>query len=440
MNIKKNKKILMLAVAACVVMPTFAVGEPAGGNQVAELWRQMRRQDVNTPEYTQARRQLVKLISSLPANRKVPVATSLMKRGADDAVTITILQLFGTNGLPAGDIKAIIENPNRTWPQRVLLRTYYRLCRPENETLLSAKARRELVKMLAGRLNSLAGAKTVDYGEQRLLSHMLQAVLSRYAGMENQVPEMASLQKAMRMYAAGKKDVLGASIAGWMKMKPNPKIDNVEGAFDALGHWEPLVRGKASAFLGMRILKEPKIADKVLALLKDTKSGGDPRDEVRAAAAGVFSFALSYKPQKIVPEMVKLIVWDRGVIVQAAAKETLIVHSDEAQIAIDLLLEALETRRPKPGPKRAQSILTTLSYIIHENVPASQKKRLLQQGVNNLNFAPQGALRVLEALGQYAKPALPAITQYRDKQADRLTRQYINRHVIPAIDPEPERR
>ncbi len=398
------------------------------------LWEQMRRmENVNSEEFAKVGNSLVQLISSLPPEQKVPVATALMKRGVDDATNAAALEMFGMDGLPTGDIKTLLDNEKRTFPQRVLVRTYYKFCRGEYETRLSEETRRELVGILADRLEDLSTRESLDYGEQRLLTHTLQAVLSRYAGREEEVPEMAELLEAMLGYKAKDRmnDILAASIAGWLEMKPSPQIDSVESALAALGHWEPLIRMKAEVYLGGQIRRDDKVGEEVLKQLDD-----DPRDEVRAAAARVFSFALSYHPEKIIPAMVRLLVWDRGVIVQQAASETLIVHSDEAQITVDLLLEALQTRSPRPGPKRTTSILRTLSYLVHPKTASSQKRRLLEVAVANLEIAPKGALRALEALGPDALPAVANIKQYRDTKAGRLTRPYINRCVLMAIDPK----
>jgi len=422
-------------VVLIVSLPAYSDEAAENVKEIAELWGQMRRMDVNAPRFASTRQALLEVIGNLPEDQKVAVATAMMERGADDAINATALQLFGQAGLPAKDMGAILYNSNRTWPQRVFVRTYYKFIRPENETMLTEPARRELVRMLAGRLRQLVGQEKISYGEQRLVSHMLQAALSRYAGKKGSVSEMADLDNAMVTYAARKRDddVLAASIKGWLEMKPAPKIDSVETAMKNLGHWDPLVRGKASVLLGTRILKEPAVAEKVLAIISGARQ--DPRDEVRAAGAAVFSFALSYKPEKIIPEMVKLLVWDRGVTVQKSAAETLIAHSDEAQITINLLLDALEKRRPSPGPKRATSILQTLSYLVNPDTPAGPKQRLRDIAVQYISFAPAGALRALEALGPFAKPVVGDIIKYRDAQADRFTRQYINRHVLQAIDP-----
>ena len=433
-----NLPVLLVSLSVLFGLsgPAWAQDASSPLTEAVELWEQMRRmENVNSEEFAKAGNRLVQLISSLPPEQKTPVATALMRRGVDDAVNAAALEMFGMDGIPTADIKAILDNENRTFQQRVLVRTYYKFCRGEYETRLSEETRRELVGILADHLKDVYKRETLDYGEQRLLTHTLQAVLSRYFGKQGEVPEMVELLEAMLGYRAKNRvdDTLAASIAAWLEMKPSPQIDSTESALLAMGHWEPLVRLKAAVYLGGQIRKDDKVGDEVLKQLNDPP---DPRDEVRASAARVFSFSLSYHPGKIIPAMVRLLVWDRGVIVQQAASETLIAHSDEAQITVDLLLESLQTRSPRPGPKRTTSILRTLSYLVHPNTPSSQKTRLLKVAVANLEFAPQGALRAMEALGPDALPAVGNITQYRDTKADRFTRQYINRHVLMVIDPK----
>lgn len=432
----KQVSPMALCLAAALAAWTLAgslclAADPTPAKQASEMWEKMRSAYVNSDEFVQAHDELVTFLSTLPAKDKVAVATVMMRRGDGDDINAAALELFGSAGLPVADLAPLVQNEKRTWPQRVLVRTYYRFLRPEYETRLSEETRRELVTMLAARLNGLAKSKDVDYGEQRLLSHMLQEAMSRYAGREGDVKEMAVLRRAMDMYTATtrKDDVLGDSIRAWLTMSPDPKIATPDEAVNALGHWNVLVQQKAEIFLSSAIRKDPALGEKVLALLQN------PRDEVRAAAAGVFSFALSYQPEKVIPAMVKLLVWDRSVVVQEAASGTLIAHSDEAQAIADRLLEELLTRKPHPGPKRTASILTTLSYLISEQTPGTQKKRLLEAAVANLEFAPSGALRALEALGPDARQAVPNIRRYRDTKADRFTRLRIDRHVLMAIDP-----
>ena len=219
-----------------------------------------------------------------------------------------------------------------------------------------------------------------------------------------------------------------------------PTINADSQAILFLGHWDPLVRMKATTYLASQVRKDKTIGSTIMSLLDD------PRDEVVAAGASVFGLASSYEPDKVIKKMVELLTAPNSrVVVQQAASETLIDHSDEAQTTVDLLLDALGKSKIKPGPKRTKSILDTLSYLIHPQSPPSQKQRLLEVAVYYLEFQPpsqtaegperaEGALKALEALGSYAQPAVPNIKRYRDKRADRFMKQQIDRHVLPSIE------
>ncbi|MBT3278899.1 MAG: hypothetical protein HN909_02990 [Phycisphaerales bacterium] len=417
-----------------LLMASAAMAE----TDVLKLWQEFRRYDPDPGKFMQTQNKLKELVAKLPEAQRVPVAASLMRRGGSDAEHMAALQLFGKAGLSAKALAPILANVNRTWPERILIRTYYRFCLPENTTLLTETSRREMLTLLTARMTTLGGAKAVGYGEQRFATHMLQPVLARYGGQEEDCPEMLQLRKAMQAYVnSGKKDMLATSIEAWLTMIVSPKIDSVDVAVKYLGHWDPVVRNvKAASYLAMKLQADPKVALTLERLMADPTKGGDIRDEVRAAAATVYSFMPSYMPRKVIPEMVRLLMLDKGVLVQQAARGTLVAMSDEAQVAIDQIITAMEVRTPKAGPKRTDNILETLSYLVFPSTPRSQKDKLLNLALANMDYAPGGALGALEALGSHAKSALPKIVQYRDTKADRMLRQRINRHVIHAIDPE----
>ena len=427
----RNKKPYIIFMVICMGV-SMLPAETDSVSEASRLWLSMRRSDVNSTEFMKSRNQLISLIDSLTPDRKVAVATALMSRTADPSINAAALELFGPNGLPIEDLQKILENPDRSWPERILIRTYYSLLQPEYEMHLNDKFRRQLVAILAQRLERLSRVGEVGYGEQRLLSHAIQSALSRYAWKQDAVPEMQQLVSAMRAFSSYPRvdEVLGPSINGWLTMQPNPKIETVGEAIKDLSHWDPLVRVTAATFLANKMRSDPQVGQEVL------KQLGDPRDEMKAAAASVFSYALSYEPKKIIPIMVNILLESRSVPAQKMASESLIAHSEEAQLSAGMLLEALESRRPKPGPMRTDSILTTLSYLVHDQTPPSIQQRLLTVAVNNLEFAPMGALRAIEALGPAAKSALPEIRKYRSEKADRFTRQYIDTHVLEAIEPQ----
>ena len=206
---------------------------------------------------------------------------------------------------------------------------------------------------------------------------------------------------------------------------PTTAFGQLEGAMAALGHWEPLVRWKASATLGRLADGDPSVAQKLMEALDD------PQDEVRAGAARAFGFSEKAGGDAAIKRMFELLVKDRGVTVQAAAAETLIARADGAGALIDPLLDVFKTRRP--GSKRTSSILLVLARLAPK-ASASQKRRIMELSIAQLSRAPTGALGALRALGPEAKAALPKIRAYRET-ADRYRRDYIDSHVLPAIAP-----
>jgi hypothetical protein len=404
--------------------------------RAAELWKNIREVDRSKPEFREMWSELNQLIEGLRQDYRVPVAAAMMEWGSDDVINATALKSFGRDGLPLNDVREIVFNPQRSWKQRVLVRTYFNFLRPDYSTALSEKTRRRMLHMLAQRLVDVAGYDRVSYGEQRLLTHMLQAALSRYANQEEDVAELSEVKRAMRTYIAKKRpdDSLAVSIAAWLELADRPafKIRTERDALLAMGHWDPLMSNAGTAVLQQMIRNDPSVGERVFMQFND------PRDEVRAAACQVFGQTLQYKPERIIPKLVDLLVNDRGVVVHRAASDALINHADQATQTVDLLADVFRTREPKPGPKRTESILVTLSHLVLENPRLDRvtKQKLLNLGMEKLDFAPQGALTLLEALGPFAKPAVPAIKAYRDNKADLYTRRMINRHTLMAIDPK----
>lgn len=407
----------------------------AEARQAEELWKGYLRADVNTQQRRELGGALTRLIQDLREDKRVSVAAAMMEWNGDEEVNTAAVRLFGRDGLPLEDIQAVVFNPTRSWQQRVLVRTYFHFLRTEYTTNLTEQTRRRMVHMLAQRLVDLAGYDDVPYGEQRLVNHMTQAALDRYAGRDDDVAEILELKRAMRTYINKRRpdDALAASIAAWLEMVDRPRfqIRNQRDAILALGHWNPLVVKQATAWLQQEIRSDPTVGERIFLLF------ADPRDEVRAGACRVFSQTLSYKPERVIPKLVDLLVNDRGVVVHRAASDALINHADQAAQTVTLLLNVLNTREPKPGPKRTGSILQTLSFLVLENprLDRDTRQRLLQEATENLNFAPEGALKLLESLGPFAKPAVPEIKEFRDTKADFDLRRKIDRYVLMAIDP-----
>ncbi len=397
-----------------------------------DLWAQMRRADVDSAEFKAARRKLAAAIAAMPVTKRTAAATAMMDRRAEPVINAEALRSFGKDPLPITDVQRILWDSQRSYGQRVLLKTYYSFCRSEAGTsVLSEATRRQLVAVLAERLNDLAGAK-VTYGEQRLLTHLVSYSLSRYGRVAKTVPQAGGLIRALEKYVekAGPHDGFAAAIPVWLDLTQSrdAEIDTFGKAVQALGHWDPLVRWNATSRLGEHdVPVDDKAAQVVVSLL------GDPRDEVRAAAARVFAVARDYRPDIVVPRMVELLTRDRGVIVQAAAAEAIIARRNQAQDQVDALLAAMNDPKRAPGPTRASHVLLVLARL----VPAAtlkQKELMLVQAARKLASSPAGALAVMEALGPQAARAVPSIREYR-ATADRFRRIHINRHVLPAILP-----
>ena len=403
------------------------------------MWEKFIRADVDLPEAQKTKIALAKYLKSLPNDQKVSVAIVLITPQASDEINSAVLEMFGQDGLPIEPLKLLLEHKNRPFSARTLLRIYSQFVRKDYETALNEKARLKIVGMVADYMEKLCKDDNVSYGEQRLMTHMLQAILTRYTGKEAKVKQYAKLLKAMREYVTKKRvdDTLAASIKGWLTMIGNPRLETTDEALIYLGHWDESVRRKAGRFLAKQIMRDKTVAKRVIPFFAPKTA--DIRDEARAAAINVFNTFYDYNPKEIVPMMIEILTTDRGVVVQKAAADSLIGYNDPST-TIRALMEALVKRKPGPGPKRASQIFETLSYLITDKVTAKQKKGLTKLAVLYLDYSPEGALKLLQALGSSAKSAIPAIEKYRNNKADRYTRHRIDNHVLPAIDPKAARK
>jgi len=430
---------ILAGVLACLLLAGGASAQEAEESESASLrilkaWKQMRRVDVNSPDFADAQQAIETAVAGLDAS-EVPLAASmLMDRYSADSINAAALNFFGKDFLTAADVAKILDNNKRSFSQRVLIRTYYSFFRREyTKPPISDALQKQLVVLLARRLASLAGKK-VHYGEQRLLTHLCHSVLSRYGRAGAGGDEMKQLLGAMRKYAAAgdKSEPLTASIAGWLALRgrAGDKITSTQDAMAQLGHWDPLKRWKAAEYLARKLATGSVQVELVWAKLSD------PRDEVRQAAVRVFGSAAKAGGRRVVPNMVRMLLHDRSVLVQSAAAQTLAARAGSAGSAIDPLLKALRTRRV--GAKRTNNILIALSHLVGK-ADKAQKERLLVIAMGKLIVAPRGALQLFKALGAEAKPAVEIIKSYRDL-ADRFDRHYIDRHVLPAILPKDAKR
>jgi hypothetical protein len=418
----------------CLGAGPLCPGRALGVDDAAKadaLWKQMRAADIGSADHKAAKWKLTALLGTMPVAKRTAVATAMMDRQADPAVNAAALELFGTNPLPLSDVQRILWDSQRTFAQRELLKTYYSLCRPEAKgSLLSEATRRQLVAALAERLDNLAGTP-VHYGEQRLFVHVCSSLLTRYGRRGKEVPQAQALTKALEKYAekAGKEDRLGAAIPRWLDLLalPDASIGTFSKAVQVLGHWEPVARLKAASYLAELIATDDKAGLVVLSAM------ADPRDEIRAGATRVFGFARSYRPEAVVPKLMAALTKDSSVVVQAAAADALIARSDQIRAEVAALLGVLTSPARRLGSKRTSSMLRVLARLI-DYATEKEKAQLLRLARLRLRTSSDGALAVLEAMGSAAAPAVPDIRDYRDV-ADRSRRNYIDRHVLPAILP-----
>ncbi len=399
--------------------------------QFVEAWETMCAAQVDSARFDEVRSQLRKTIEQLSPARRVEAAAALMDRRAPENINAAALRLFGRDPLPIEQVRRILFDSKRTFDQRVLVRTYFSLTRSEHRTSqLTEKTTLQCLEMLTDRVESLTG-KPTGYGEQRLLTHLSQSLLRCYARKSDEVPQMRWFLEALDTYglAAANGDVFAESIRGWTRLLKNQtaSILSLDTAFVSLGHWDPLVRWRASRFLARWVEKRPDMLKIVFRALSD------PRDEVRATAVAVLGIAANLHPQRIVGKLVDVLRRDRGVTVQAAAAAALAARQQGTAKAIAPLLMAFKPEAGGfvPGPKRTSSILTALAHLADDAV-GLQRDQMLELAINKLHVAPSGALALIKALGPSAKAALDEVKAYRNGEG-RVHRNYIDRHVLPAI-------
>ena len=406
--------------------------EPA---EAAGLWRQMRSAEPETAKYKAAQWKLAALLGTMPKTKRTAAARAMMDRHAAGGVNAAALEQFGTDPLPIADVQRILWDPQRSAAEALLLKTYFSFCGGTAEKVITEGARRQLVALLGERVATLAGTKT-SYREQRVLTSICSAALGRYARLAADVPQAKRLVKGLEAYAekADEADGFGAAIPVWLDLREltDTKIATFSRAVRCLGHWDPLMRWRAAEHLGGEVASDERAARVVRALFED------PRDEARAAAMRVFAFAKTYRPDAIIPAMIRAVTTDRSVAVQAAAADVLVARIDQAVNQVEPLLAPFERASLRPGSKRGDSLLTVVAKLVGQASEA-QRKRILAVAVRRLDppaggtISPNGALAALQALGPAAREALPTIRKYQ-ASADRLQRSRIERTVIPAIE------
>ncbi len=417
-------------LAGLASFPAAAAAQDRAAEEAASLWRAVRTADLDSPQFEQARKKLKAAVEALSGSKRAVAAAAMMDRNAGEAVNAAAVELLGGDPLAVTDVQRILWDEQRTWGQRELIKTYYDFCRCKSKgSVVSDAACEQLIALLADRIDKLAGQK-VAYGEQRLLTHLCMSVLGRH-GAEGEPNQAAAMAKAMEKYAgkAGPVDSLGAAFTTWIELrKTRNTVSTFAQALQALGHWDGVMRLQAVALLAEEVVKDDKAAQVVLGLFDD------PQEETRASAIRVFAFARGYKSDLVVPLLVTILTEGEGVVPQAAAADALIARANQAAKKIDTLLDAIAERDRRAGDSRTSSILQVLSQMTPYASP-KQRERIMAAAVKNLHRSPDGALTALAALGEQARPAVPAIGEYR-ATADRFRRAQIDRHVLPAIQPD----
>ena len=289
-----------------------------------------------------------------------------------------------------------------------------------------------------------ATAPTMGDADQRLLVRLLASTIAcsrrwERDGLQRQLWE--AMAPASNLEAQG--PMLAKTLDGWVRLHRSPQepTDGVAAAIEALGHWEPTVRMRAAAFLAHRMSVEwqregpaPRpgwrsTASRLAPCLDDS------RDEVRAAAATAFGLSTAAGPQDLGPTLAHLLLMDPSAQVQQAAATALRARHDLAKPSIDLLLERLAGRLER---RRAMYVMEVLAGTVAQASP-SQAQRMIELAMDRLPWVSHGAMKLLAALGnqgvlkgEVRTGALAAVRK-RQASADRLERQFIDRHVLPAM-------
>ena len=410
--------------------------------RAAMFWAQMDSCQANSPEWTDAQRQLTTLIENLPARRKVAVAVAMMNRSAPDAVNQSAMAMFGQDPLPSEDIRALLTSQGRitdtrnSYPKaRVLLKTAYQGLGDHPTTPYSPQTRRALIALLAQHIDSLSQRDSVPYGERRLVANLVPPVLCQAVSTPNRDPSIKSLRTAIQHYIAahGQGDALAVAMDTWIKLPPSIPIREPSQAIRALGHYDATVRIAAENVLSREIKTNPALG---LALLQRLD---DPRDEVRSSVVSVFSLTPKYKPEIVVPQLMKRLNEDRSGQVQAAASRALVAQETLPKATLGQLIASMTCTSAKirPGPRRVHYLMMVASHLVDNDTPDAQKDALLELAQRYLESAPSGSLHLLKALGPQARPAIGRIVTYRNTQANWQLRQYIHSTVLPAIQAQP---
>ena len=419
-----------------------AMGLADEARRAAIFWAQMDSAKPDSTEWAEAQQQLTTAIEKLPADRKVAVAVAMMNRNAPDTANQSAVAMFGKDPLPPEDIGALLTSQGRitdtknSYPKaRVLLKTVYLGLSANSAVTYSPEMRHALIARLAQHIESLSQRDAVPYGERRLVADLVPPALCQAASAPEPSSAVKSLRAAMRGYVTAhkKNDSLAAVMDTWIKLPSTMSIQDTSQAIRALGHYDPTVRIAAENVLSRKIRTTPALGNTLLQQLDD------PRDAVRTSAINVFSLAPEYKPELVIPQLVKRLNEDRSGHVQAAASRAMVAQKTLPKKTLGQLIASMTctSAHKRPGPRRVHHLMMVASHLIELDTPESQKTALLALAMRYLDASPSGSLHLLWALGSQARPAIERIETYRNTQANWQLRQYINATVLPAIQTQP---
>lgn len=437
------------------------------GPSIPALWAEIRFAELG-PRVAAARQALVKRLKELPVACRLAYAESLIDPNAETATNVAAFELFdqawGSDWLKPAWIRSIVNDPARAPSRQILVMLTYqqmgdRCASPTSQpTTGQAANRKEMFELAIDYLRSEVGRQAgasmptsesaEAYNQQRLAVAMMQPVLTcvqrqrqsdAYATVWDAIGDLARQDKAPPM--------LRAYLNGWTAIRRSAyrETDNVDAALLALGHWDATVRWRAAARLAKQMELEAAAKSPVPAG-KNTYTRllpylDDRREEVKAAAAMALSFNPAAGDDQLIQKLTSMLLKERSIMVQQAAASALMARSAQAKGAINPLLDIFEDSRP--GRRRTELLLTVLANLAPQ-ADDHQGWRMAQLAIGELPGAPHAALELLAALGNQGLlvktaqigPAREAVNAYL-KTADRANRQYIERHVMPALGSGP---
>lgn len=462
------------ATSQAASLPAATVlGSDELASEIPRVWRQVRMAPAG-PELRAALADLARLLKALPEGARLDIALTLLDEQAEtpanQAAWEAMTAAWGPEWIHVDDLRRMLlggsfpattsvpESIRAAQSARLLLRIVYeRMCegsRAQTQPIAPSPRQEEMVKLLLGYLAALGtlstaasspANKAISEGDQRLLMHLLESAVTcsrqwEREGLRGQLWQTLTPSRSLEHTAP----MLAQAMEGWAAIGrcPQEPTEGVAAAMLYLGHWNSTVRLRAAAFLSRQMNLEqarmarsaPKpnqlmIAQRLQSLL------ADDRDAIRAAAAMAFGMSTAPGPKDLGSALARMLLADPAAPVQQAAAAALRARADLGKGAIDLLLDRLAAKVER---RRAQYILQTLASLVPQASPA-QARRMTDLAMDRLPRVPRGAMDLLAALGNQrlltdlARTAALAAVREHLASADRLERQWIERHVLPAL-------